>query len=171
MRSRAREHALEEEVQARKPALEPDVRLTGAAARARGGPDVRDVLGLQRGAGNQAVARMLSQTRQRQLQRVLCGTIDVLSEGGLPTWEWGGEKFHFNMKNTGAFHITNEYTREHYYFKVDDFSGHIEGMTPVKQQKKELKKRERKETRKRFEELDPAHQMWFRTHYRTILHA
>jgi hypothetical protein len=75
------------------------------------------------------------------------------------------------MKNPGAYHITEETGRVHYYFKVDDFSGHIEGMSPAGQQLKELGTKERKETRKRFEDLEAAHQVWFQTHYRTILHA
>jgi hypothetical protein len=164
MRSRERDPELEED----EPLRHQEPESTPELART---PDVRGMLALQRSAGNHAVARMIGQSRGRQIQRVMCGAISVTASGGLPTWDWGGETFHFNMKTIGAFHITNEQTREHYYFQVNDSTDQITGMFPNKQQLKELGKVERKETRKKFEELNSGHQLWFQTHYRTILHA
>src|SRR6202012_2814077 len=79
----------------------------------------RDVLRLQRFAGNQAVARVLTQARSHQIQRIPIAGVNVTKSGALPRGTHGGKNWHFNLSIPGAFHITNEMTREHYYFTAE----------------------------------------------------
>jgi hypothetical protein len=84
----------------------------------------RDVLRVQRSAGNQAVARMVTQTQQRLIQRVPIDGVDV-DKTGMASWEWDGKKYHLNLL-PDDFHITEEgrdpkkkkspVTKTHYFF-------------------------------------------------------
>ncbi len=181
MSSGARER-LREKAPTRKPArvTAPEEQLSSDGGDS-GALHARDVLGLQRRAGNQAVARMLTQVHQRQIQRVPISGVNVESEGGFPSWTWGGTAYHLNMRNPGSFHITEEMARTHYYFtaeqvhkrglwvtEISDLGGvgHlVKGMG-----KKKGGKGEHKETRKRFSDLQPAAlRQWFEANYDHII--
>src|SRR3954452_19650427 len=63
----------------------------------------REVLGLQRSAGNQAVVRMLA---ERLIQRDDIDGVDV-NKTGMASWEYGDKSYHLNLL-PGAYHITEE---------------------------------------------------------------
>src|SRR3954447_10125322 len=88
------------------PARTTPAEAVGVDGRDSSGLRPGDVLRIQRGAGNQAVARMLAKTNQRLIQREDIDGIDV-DKTGMPSWEYADKKYHLNLL-PGAFHITEE---------------------------------------------------------------
>jgi hypothetical protein len=176
MHSGEREFPLEK-VPTQKPApvTVPEAQL-GGDGRDSGGLRARDVLGLQRRAGNRAVARVLTQVHKRQIQRVPIAGINVESSGGYPAWTWGGASYHFNMRHPDSLHITEDEARNHYYFTAERaYRGgtwvmEITDLVGTGHMKKEMKgKQEHKSTRKRYSELPLAMRQWFEANYDQIM--
>ena len=149
--------------------------VTGPGARVSGGPHAPDVLGLQRRAGNQAVARMLTQVHQRQIQRVPIAGVDVTSSGGYPSWTWDGKAYHFNMRYPDSLHITEDVARNHYYVSIEHTYVKGQAVTEftdlvgVGHHKKGGIKGEKKGTRKRYSQLPGDLRDWFETNYARII--
>lgn len=134
----------------------------------------RDVLRLQRSAGNQTVARMLAQTHRRLIQRDDVGGVDVNKGGGMPSWEWGGKTYHLNTR-TDPPHITEEgrdeskagkkgrigATKTHYFFRPV--------LNGTWQMKDAIGSGGYPGSKKKFSALPPGLQSWFETNYAALL--
>lgn len=129
----------------------------------------REVLHVQRGAGNQAVARMLA--RQRLLQRDDVDGVDVNRASDMPSWDYDGKTYHLNNR-TDPPHITEEgrdtsrkakggkedTTKNHYFFTAELTAKGWTIKNAVSGQR----------GKKKFSELPAGLQAWFTKNYDKI---
>ena len=79
----------------------------------------------------QETTPLARQTAQRNvIQRTVINGINVINDRGYPKWEQNGKTYHMTMLSVDDMHVTEEYSRNHYHFKVD--AGNVTSKRPKK---------------------------------------